>query len=314
MNIFVIAFKFNDIFYAQSIPEFEKASKRILIKFVSKNFSQVPFPREDLFSKVYSMPINAEKISVSIPAILFRVSRLLREIGQKKRNILITSNIELIITRFIAKRRLFDSIILLEDGLMNYYYPIKKSIGLKKVVEFFLNINFDYIKEKISCTYLNNPDLAVYFFGRKIKFPHIGFPESSSLAHKLSNKKLFIGGGYFENLNYRSKFNIIEYLKEFENVDYFIPHHFDTFPWSDTFETIDLQSEQSTLEMIFHEINNISIYGFGTSVQLNALFRDVNCNIVFIEYTNTNDQNVAFEYIKRKSIKLLNVDFLIEKN
>jgi hypothetical protein len=46
-------------------------------------------------------------------------------------------------------------------------------------------------------------------------------------------------------------------------------------------------------------------------VQLNAIFRELPSEIVFIECNANNVQNVAFDYIKEKSKKIINTDNLI---
>jgi hypothetical protein len=310
MKIIVLAFKYNDIFYAQATPEFEKSSEKILIKFVTENFIDNPFPGEDLFTKIINIKVKSHN-KYHLIGIINDINKLFRKNKFIGEYILLLSNIELIITRFIAKKNIIKSIVLLEDGLMNYYYPIRPSTGLKRIIEFLLRINFNTIKKNISGTYLNNPDLALYYFGKKLRFSHTNFQCNDFLVKKIVNKKLFIGGGYFENFNIITKVKIIKYLIEFENIDYFIPHHFDTFDWSSLIEIIDLRKEKITLEMIFDKISFIKIYGFGTSVQLNAIFRELPSEIVFIECTANNVQNVAFDYIKEKSKKTINIDNLI---
>ena len=111
---------------------------------------------------------------------------------------------------------------------MNYYYPIRQSKGLKGIIEFLLSINFNKIMKKISGTYLNNPDLALYYFGKKLSFSHTNFRCNKFLAKKIVNKKLFIGGGCLVDEN---KKNIVEFISKHntyairESMHYFMLKH-----------------------------------------------------------------------------------------
>ena len=106
MNIVVLAYKFNDIFYAQATHEFKNSSEKILIKFVTENFTDISFPGEDLFNKIINIEIKSHN-KYNIISIVYDIQKLFFKNEIAGEYILFSSNIELITTRFIAKKKHF---------------------------------------------------------------------------------------------------------------------------------------------------------------------------------------------------------------
>lgn len=276
-NIFAIAIKYNDVFYAQFTSEWLRSDRKVLIYLdYYDNFDKVKSLAIDIFDKI--IVVNPKKLS-SLMKLLPLMS------GKKERSMLITSNINLLINKFIYKLIRPRSIILVEDGVMSYVsYPlIETNNAKKKIIQNILFINDQAIFKKISKLYLLEPSLAELSFEievEKLTCEKIYTPKH--IVEHLNNKKIFIGQPLY-NIKYLQL--TVEKYSSYVNsiivsneIDIYIPHpHFDSEERI-SIDSFNLSDYGFTLEMLL--VSNellVDIYSFYSSVLISS--KAINPNV-----------------------------------
>src|SRR5690554_4358982 len=123
MNFVLIAHKFNDAFYGVFSDEYNLADKRFLIIVEAGFVNENNFPFKGRFDEVFVISKYSKN---SVLRYLFQIIKIKQVVGTKS-SIVAFSNPILIINQVFARLLKADSIILLEDGVMNYrnYIPSK---------------------------------------------------------------------------------------------------------------------------------------------------------------------------------------------
>lgn len=265
----VLAHKYNDIYYAINTDEFESSTKKILLVFESENLSRDFFPLKGEFDLHYF--IEYESSGLGIISSLFAIFRIF--LGNSLTgnvDYLFTSNIRLLVNQYVFRKSSPHSIILVEDGVMNYrkdVYVSRKKI--KKIIQLFLGIKEKSIPPKIDKTYLNTPSEALYYFGKceQLSLNNCSI-ETSKLVKRLNNKIVFIGGNYYDyNFMSISKYNkIVNEVCERFNVDYYVPHHFSSQREDINSNILNINEYCLTFEMIANDLRNVTFISLGSSV------------------------------------------------
>lgn len=259
-SLLVIARKFNDIFYAIETPIWDEFDYHILVICANQRFAK-QFPLKEKFNKIIVFDSSQNRLSYG---------SILREINKKRKEIqctvAITSNITLIVNQYILKASRCKNILLVEDGLMNYYNFTPKKNSWKRIAQFVLGINEHKLTKKILYTFLLDPDQAMYYKGQVAKL-HITRPNLQLDIKQIENKKIFVGQciyefGYMTIKAYNKKVN--ETIQKY-NIDYYIPHAFASHQEEIMCNTLDLNQLHVTLEILSTQ-TDFTIYSFSSSV------------------------------------------------
>ena len=271
--ILVIAFKFNDIIYSLSTTEYQCAKIRYLI-ILYNSVNPEDFPYISCFDKVYFVKYKKSVISLSIAII-----KILFKVGIKV-DCIITSNPILVIIQFIIKRVRAREVVIIEDGLMNYRNFSPNNNLKKKVALLFLNIKYNQIFDKITCTYLLSPQKAIFFWGKKkrLDFYQLKNSDENVKLQSLENKSFFVGQnlydtGYVTKTEYK---NIVERIMKAYNIDYYIPHPHSAKDENLNVPLFNLSQINTTLEIcaIYY---SFTIYSISSSVLYTT--KNINPNI-----------------------------------
>lgn len=224
-RLLIIARKFNDVFYAVSVPDWEKFNQHILIIVADNNLGK-NFPLGKCFDKVLYLPQKKSKIINLLNAVV-KINRLKSDL---QCNAIALSNPTMAINQYLIKKANCNYVLFLEDGLMNYYDYSPRQTWQKRLICRILRINENDILSKISKTYISNTQLAKYYFGQPCQL-HINFNHILSNidgVENFSDKRIFVGQdlyhyGYCSINEYNARVNSL--LKKLK-VDIYIPHAF----------------------------------------------------------------------------------------
>lgn len=260
-RILVVARKFNDIIYAVNSKEFRNATHKQLL--IISNDENLSYPCTDIFDVV----IRIHSSNVTWKGQI----KLLLEINKIRTkfccDILFTSNIVLLSHLFIIKTSKCKSIVLLEDGYMNYRNDCFDNNKKKDFVLRLLGINKETCFNLIKATYLLKPESAKYYFGRKKKIlldskllPIYNGPD-------LNNKNIFIGQPLYitnSNINLEKYNEIVNRIIVNYNIDYYIPHLYSS---DETIKCPKLRISNwgVTLETVA-SIYNFNLFSFSSSL------------------------------------------------
>lgn len=302
-RLLVIAKKYNDIFASVSIEEWKLHKEHILLILDEKS-SSTNFPLLNRFERV--IRINASSCG------RFHFLDLLLKIKKQldfEIDTLIFSNPVLILNQYVIKKIKPKSIIFLEDGLMNYYdFKPSKSM-YKRTWQALLGINQTKFLNSIDKTYLNDPELAVFYYGspKKLYLDWKSISEGLDLKIDIENKKIFVGTSLYEN-GYCTvdEYNkvISDFIKNY-SIDYYIPHM-----QRSKYEKVDapilnLYENNVTLE-VYAARYKFELYSFNSTVLFTT--KIINPNIVSHIVRTDIWPNVKIpEILKRYSDDIINM-------
>ncbi|MDU1889048.1 MAG: hypothetical protein E6767_00035 [Dysgonomonas sp.] len=281
-TVLVIAFKFNDIIYSLNTNEYKLSDKSYLV-ILYNNIDPNFFPYTDCFDKVYNIKYKKKRLFTTLVQIFYSINL--------KIDYIITSNPILIITQYIIRQVKAKKVIMIEDGLMNYLHHNPSESKIKKILQLLFGIKEKQIYNSIQCSYLLDPNKAIFFYGKKIKLDFKEFNKTDTISHLnfMQNKSFFVGQnlyhlGYMTKSEYKS---LVEKTMKGYNIDFYIPH-----PHGDKDENLDvsifdISKEQTTLEIcsIFY---NFSIFSISSSVLFSTknINPNIKCYIVENIYTD----------------------------
>ncbi len=282
MKILIVARKYNDIFYAQSLLDHYQGAEVCLLFFGDpQNLEGAKW-----------LPSFKQKIFIANPRFLPTLFTLVvKQIGRY--DLVMLSNVDLLHNKLVMRRA--KAIIQLEDGLMNYGNYTPPMTPRKKVVECVLGVS--KVKERITHTYLLRPWLATYAHGKvkQLKLTHL---LESNL--KLDHKRIFVGQNlyHFGHCTIDEYCNMVNQLVQREQIDYYIPHAFADKGEQIACPLLNIWESKQTLEMIAPNIGEgVSLYSFNSTI------------LFTVKLLNGSVQSVA---IKDKRLKLTYPPILTE--
>lgn len=260
--LLVIARKYNDIFYAVSTPEWTQFKRRVLVVFTEKK-SIEGFPLLSLFNDIIELDCSKSRIGNLL---------LLRKIKTLKKRVkcaaVMMSNVVLVANQYLLKVSGSQQLLLLEDGLMNYYDFKPSESKFKRLVQYFLGINEHKIIANISRTYLLVPALARYYGGipEPLHLNRQAIFEDTQLQH-IEGKTIFVGQCLyrFGNMSIEGYNERVNHIIKKYHIDYYLPHAFALSGENIDCQVLDLSKSRATLE-VFAARYNFTIYSFCSSV------------------------------------------------
>ncbi len=280
MNMLVLARKYNDIFYAISTDEWEKTDKHYLLM-ITDRLDIVSYPMENMFDGVYTI-----HSSTGVLEILKETKTINKILSSLDYDIVTTSNLAIVVNMFVINNRKTKKVILLEDGIMNYY-DFKSSRRLTKlIVMAFLGINERKIQKKITCTYLLSPDEAVYYFGEKKKLQLKGkmFAKYARLNESLRGKSIFVGQNFYVKggITIKEYSDMVNRIIKENKIDYYLPHTMSKEGEDIKCEIFDVLGSNATLE-IYASVMDYKVFSFSSSVLYTSKLINPNIKAVAIK-------------------------------
>ena len=262
-TILVIAHKYNDILYAITTEEY-KISKRKILLILYSTINPQMFPFQDFFDERHYIEYDKTKYI----GLLMTLGILWKKFYKLHVDIVIFSNPVLVVNQYVVHLVSPCKVILLEDGLMNYYEFTASASITKKLLQSLLRVNNNLITSKISTTYLLEPQLAKYFYGVKKKI-EIDIKDLISLDtyNYIEGKTIFVGQDLYNYFDisipdYSTLVNRV--IKKF-HIEYYLPHPFASEQEDVHASYLSLNSQHVTLEML-SSVYIFSLYSFGSSV------------------------------------------------
>lgn len=254
----VLAWKFNDIFYALSVSQCSK-NERALFFVVKDNSRKTPLPLQEEFDDVYSL--NGEGVIKGLISVFKKTQGISAER-------LFLSNPILVINQWCRKRLNSGEVVMVEDGLMNYFSYTPSKSKIKKWLQLLLRVSNEKMYQQINETYLLLPEAAKYFFGtpRKlnINYRSVSF---NKIEGQLEGKRVFVGMPLYKFYDITiSEYNqIVNAAIKKHGIDYYLPHLFASEKEHIECTKIDLANYACTFEMLAKNID-FSVYSFGSSI------------------------------------------------
>lgn len=301
-RLLVIAKKYNDIFYALSIPEWKESSHKILL-IITDKLSGENYPMRHCFDEVHC--IHQQKGGIGQFLTNLEIKRLIHSLSY---NTVILSNISLVSNKLILCSSKCKDAILLEDGYMNYYEFKEPNYLNKRIVMGLLGINQETVMSKITKTYLLKPSESKYSFGKleRLELDTKSFSDQIGKLPKLQGKKLFVGQPLYHS--YTGNTISIEEYNEYVNeaikkfgIDYYVPHtmaddredvHCDIFNLGDYSITFEILASLYDLE--FYSVSSTVLYS--TKI--------INPNVksfmlVFQKVKKPTPDNILYKYVDK---------------
>lgn len=260
--LLVIARKYNDIFYAVSTPEWQQFDCHILVIFTEKK-SLEGYPLLSLFDDIINLHCSGARTGTLF--LLWKIKAIEKRV---QCTAVMMSNMVLVANQYLAKISGGKHIILLEDGLMNYYDFKPSKNKFKRCVQSFLGIDECKVFNNISHTYLLAPQLARYYGGtvNPLKLENKIIFEDAQLQD-IEGKTIFVGQCLyrFGNMSVGAYNDRVNHLIKKYHIDYYLPHAFALGDENIDCQVLDLGKSHATLE-VFAARYNFTIYSFCSSV------------------------------------------------
>lgn len=293
----VIARKFNDIYYAMSLPLW-KDSKWKMLCIIANGVDPNSFPCQTEFDRVESFYYRDD-------ANVINILKLVKQIGERikgvKINTVVLSNPVLVVNQFLIKRVHAQKILLVEDGSLNYGFFSPSKNFLKRVLQILLGINQNRLFRKITETYLFHPEKANYFYGEKrlLKLNKEIYNVPSDLL-SLEGKKIFVGQPLY-SYNYMSMDDyskLVNKIIQLEGIEYYLPHAF-----SSNFENIEctklsLADYNQTLESLSSCVN-LTLYSFGSTVLYSCKTINPKTQSILVRTKDASKLNYDVSFVKK---------------
>lgn len=162
-TLIVLARKYNDIYYSFSTEEWRSHNRHILL-IIPNRANANSFPCQNKFDKVIILPPDKFVPYKKIFSYYIVLSKFLKCV---RGDTIIMSNPEMFFNRVIYKLTKSKRVIFVEDGLMNYYHYSANYGLIKRFVSLLFGVNNNKYLNKIIKTYLNYPQMAKYYFGKR---------------------------------------------------------------------------------------------------------------------------------------------------
>ena len=299
MNILVVAKKYNDIYYALSLPEWNMSKYKTLI-IITKKLSLSNYPMQDLFDEVHC--IQSRTGSIGIFQTLIDLKCLLPKLSY---DTVVLSNISLVSNKYIVNNEKCKQAILIEDGYMNYYdFQEPKSIAKSSIMSLF-GIRQSTVLSKIYKSYLLEPQMAKYFFGVrcKLKIASDVFCSRINTMPDLQGRKLFIGQPLYHSytgndITIEQYNEIINKIIKMFDIDYYVPHTMADDRESIECKLFDIGAYKCTFEVLA-SIYDLEIYAISSSVLYTTKVINPKCKSFIVQIPNVkriSPNSILFRY------------------
>ncbi|QIA77854.1 glycosyltransferase family 52 [Rodentibacter caecimuris] len=297
MNITVIAHKFNDILFAVETNEFKESHKKTLLVFQMPNMNENDFPFLEKFDRVLFFTYDKVNIRRNVLKFIFFI---LKYRSSLKSNLIFLSNPHLLYNKLYVRLLNVESIILLEDGLMNYVEQNAFVPFGKKVIQNLLLIDYNFILKKIVKTYLSNPERATLCFGKraKLSLPKIIPVEIKDKLLYIKNKKFFIGQNLYPKFCHEDEYynTVKKIINKFE-IDYYVPHAYE--PYREQLSDISVYKvEKYTFEYMAQFVD-FTLYSFSSSLLFTTkvINSSIESNLCQVEWCKDSYSNELLKYV-----------------
>lgn len=260
--LLVIARKFNDIYYAMSLPEWDMADQRQLI-IIANGIPQKSFPHQDKFDKVKYFYYNGESTKN-----VLKVLAHLRKSDIPTARTIILSNPVLVTNQYIIRKANPSSVIFIEDGSMNYTGFVPSKSIAKKILQLSIGILEKKIFNRIAFTYLFYPEKATFYFGlrKKLSLRTEILPKNDKVSI-IEGKKLLVGQPLYVtgHLSLERYNELVNQTIQELGIDLYVPHAFSSDKEDIRCPKFNLNDYNVTLEAIAAS-HSFTIYSFGSTV------------------------------------------------
>ena len=294
-SILILAFKYNDILYAINTPEFKESGRKILLLLHNKQTKGSSFPMQDLFDDV--IDYTSKVTNWGTVQTLFFIYKIRNRINA---DIITTSNPTNLPIQWVIKISKANTLICLEDGLMNYYPSNQvvrtRSQFLKKIIEIILNIKWNTILTCLNTsTYLLCPELAVNYWGKKrlLKIDSTWIEkyydiDKWSIVH---NKSIFVGTDVYEygGCTIEEYNNCVNQIIRNYNIDYYLPHRNSSDKERIVAPVLDQNALGVTLEFIACKYS-FNIFSVGSTILFSTVLINPNVQSFLVEFSTHGDQ------------------------
>lgn len=298
-NLLIVAKKYNDIYYALSLSEWQQCRKKTLL-IVTKKLSQANYPMQELFDEVYC--VQSYDGSLGIFQTLIELKRLLPRIIF---DTVILSNISIVANKYILINPKCKQAILVEDGYMNYYDFKEPDNMRKRLLMNLFGIKQESVVSKIKKTYLLKPECAEYFFGDKcsLKIDTNLFASKLVSIPNLQRKKIFIGQPLYHNYTgnsitveqYNQEINSV--IKKFD-IDYYVPHTMADPNEKINCEVFDVGVYKCTFEVLA-SMFDLTFYSVSSTVLYSSKLVNPKCRSVMVQIPNVDklpSDNILYKF------------------
>lgn len=265
----VVAYKYNDILYAICTDEVVNSRKKKLLIIHNSNRNPKDYPAQAFFDEVKYLNYSESNLGM--------LKNLISIYGLRsflKADYITISNHILLINKLIVKLSKAKKIILVEDGLMNYYPAsdicFNSHRNIKIIIEKLLGL---CEIQKIKCsqaTYLLKPEVACTYIGTKkqleVKGDALSCLNLDAMSF-LNGKKILVGQPLYDmNVCSIDEYNSIvnKVIKE-NSIDYYIPHYFASDLEKINCKKINLDNYHVTLEYVACKYN-FDVYSFSSTI------------------------------------------------
>ncbi|WP_106813081.1 glycosyltransferase family 52 [Prevotella merdae] len=299
IKILVIAKKYNDIYYAISLPEWKRSSRKSLIV-ITQKLALSNYPMQDLFDEVHC--ITPRSGSLGILQTLLDLKFLLPKINF---DTVVLSNISLVSNKYILSYKRCRQSILIEDGYMNYYkFKEPDSIPKRFLMQLFGIKQID-VTSKIIKTYLLKPKIAEYFFGEKcqLRIAIDLFKSKLGEIPNLQGKKIFVGQPLYHSYTGNSitleQYNksINKVIKKYD-IDYYVPHTMSDANEMINCKKLDIGLIKCTFEVLA-SMYDMEFYSVSSTILYSSKIVNPKCKSVMVQIPNVKElpkDNIMYKY------------------
>ena len=295
MNMLVLARKYNDIFYAISTSEWEQSEKHYLMM-ITDRLDRADYPMQEMFDGVFT--IHTQSSTMAFLREIWSIKKILRKINY---SVVTTSNLAMVENLYVLNYDKTRVLVMLEDGIMNYYNFRPSHRTSKMFVMKVLGINEQRIQNKIDKCYLLKPSEAKYYFGKptKLDLKSNIFLEKANLDSSVKGKSIFVGQDLYrdQNITLKEYSKIVNDFITEKQIDFYIPHTWSLEGENINCKQLDIIGSKATLE-IYASVFDFTIYSFSSSV------------LYTTKIINPHVKSIA---LKHPKIKGLNSDNIIYK-
>lgn len=299
-KLLVIAKKFNDIYYAISLPEWGNSMHKSLL-IITNQLAQSNYPMQDLFDEVHCVVTGNG--SLGILRTLLNLKLLMPKIDF---NTVILSNISLVSNKYIVSCKKCREAILIEDGYMNYYQFKEPNNLPKRLLMRLFDIKQTVVTSKIKKSFLLKPEIAEYYFGEKcqLKLAFDVFKSKLDKMPQLQGKKIFIGQPLYHSYTGNSitiqQYNdlISRTIKQY-GIDYYVPHTMADSREKVNCRILDIGNFKCTFE-ILASMCDMEFYSVSSSVLYSAKIVNPNCKCIMVQIPNVKKvpkNNIIYKYV-----------------
>lgn len=293
----IICWKYNDFFYSISNSSVHENASRLVIVICSEK-EKFTIPIEKYSNTILFFEYNIKSI-LSLIKVLLEVFLKLKYINVNKVYI---SNPILIINQFIIKVLKSKDVILVEDGIMNYYNFIPNTSKMKRIMQSILGISNQKTFTFINKTLLLAPNKAVFYYGRKAKLNIKEFDISGELLRRVENKNILIGTPFYKQgrISVEDYSKLLNYIVEKYRIDLYLPHLTADKSENVNIPILNMGDYNCTFEILASKAN-FSIFSFGSSVSYTTKLINPNISscIFETEYYKISDVDLLKETVDR---------------